>query len=277
MRVMIFLKKCYFLMWKKVFFRLGNVHLAAENARKFRLPFSSSEAYLRQSVSDAGRVGEYLGKIYQKDSYLHEALVNSCPSVLLDVGANIGLSTLSLIGAFPSIKRVIAIEAEEENYKILERNFRLWGEQFENIEFQPIFAVATHDVNVVVSQADSLADLTGNNSASGTFRFVCSSEGESSNRDVCKAISVNDLFRDIPMSENIVAKVDIEGGEEYLFSDNTNWVERCTFITMELHDRFHPSLLNSSRNTIAVLSKCDFALAASEDVLYCYKRDLICS
>jgi FkbM family methyltransferase len=263
-------------LWKKVFFRRGNLHLTAESARKFRLPFSSSEAYLRQSESDAGRVGEFLEKIYQKDSYLHEALVNSSPSVLIDVGANIGLSTLSLIGAFPSIKRVIAIEAEKENYRMLERNFRLWERHFKDIEFQPIFAVATHDVNVGVSQSDSLADLTGNNSASGTFRFVCSSvEEASSNGDACQVVSVNDIIADIPLSENLIAKVDIEGGEEYLFSDNTSWVDRCTFITMEMHDRFHPTLLNSSKNTIAVLSECDFAIAASEDVLYCYKRDLI--
>lgn len=207
---------------------------------------------------------------------MHDALVNSSPSVLIDVGANIGLSTLSLIEAFPSIKKVIAIEAEKENYMMLERNFHLWETQYKDIEFQPIFAVATHDLNVGVSQVESLADLTGNNSASGTFRFACSSvEEASSNGGVAQVVSVNDIVANIPTSENLIAKVDIEGGEEYLFSDNTSWVDRCTFITMELHDRFHPTLLNSSKNTIAVLSASDFALAASEDVLYCYKRDLI--
>ena len=270
------IKQAYLYIWKKIWLSSENIHLPAKMSQKFNIPFSSSEAFLRKSSSDAGRVSEYISEIYQKDSYLHDALKDSRPSILIDIGANIGLSSLSMIHAFSSLKRVIAIEAEVENYRILKRNFELWEQKYPSIEFSAIHAVATNDEAIVMKPAKSLGELTSKNSVSGTFRFVKSDSLISKDgQEQCKSISINKIFDDISVSENIIVKVDIEGGEEYLFSSNTNWIKRCSFITMELHDRFHPKLINSSKNTIKVLSRGDFALAASEDVLYCYNRGLI--
>ena len=67
------------------------------------------------------------------------------PTTLIDIGANIGLSSLNLIGKFSSLKHIIAIEAEKENFSILENNFRLWKNYHEKLKFSQFNAVATNE------------------------------------------------------------------------------------------------------------------------------------
>ena len=195
------------------------------------------------------------------------------PTILIDIGANIGLSSLSLVEEFASIKKVIAIEAEEENFGVLACNFRYWQKKFNNTVFEPIHAVATSDANLKMTKQASLAELTGKNSASGTFRFDANSGDASLEGDELITISIKDLFKDFSDSETIIVKIDIEGGEEYLMSKNTEWVKATSFITMEIHDRFHPVMLNSSTNSIKALCEGNFAITPSNDVLHCYNRD----
>ena len=67
-------------------------------------------------------------------------------------------------------------------------------------------------------------------------------------------------------------KMDIEGGEEYLLSKNTEWLNRCSYLMTEIHDDYHPSLINASKNLIKVLNQEDFAISASNKCLYCYNK-----
>ena len=87
-----------------------------------------------------------------------------------------------------------------------------------------------------------------------------------------KSVSLNDLFLDFKEGHKAIVKIDIEGGEEHLLQDNTDWVSSIIYMTAEVHDRFHPVMLNSSKNLLRVLSENDFAIAAEKDVLHCYSR-----
>ncbi|MDB2504008.1 FkbM family methyltransferase [Gammaproteobacteria bacterium] len=204
---------------------------------------------------------------------MHDALRVSKPTILIDIGANIGLSSLSLIEEFNSLKKVIAIEAEEENFGVLQSNFRLWSKRFPNLLLEPMHAVATSDGDAKMTEQTSLAELTGNNSASGTFRFEADSTDKPLNSRVLSSISIQDLFDSFGPNESIIVKIDIEGGEEYLMRQNTDWVRAASFITMEIHDHFHPVMLNSSKNMIKILADANFAIKPSDDVLHCYNRD----
>ena len=43
---------------------------------------------MRRTISDFGRVSEYLSNTYFRKSYLHDALKRSKPTAMIDVGAN---------------------------------------------------------------------------------------------------------------------------------------------------------------------------------------------
>ena len=263
----------YLRVWQNKNISAGNIHMKAAESKLVKIPFSKNQVYIRPSMSDVARVREYGTSIYFSKTYLHDALRVSKPTILIDIGANIGLSSLSLIEEFNSLKKVIAIEAEEENFGVLQSNFRLWSKRFPNLLLEPMHAVATSDGDAKMTEQTSLAELTGNNSASGTFRFEADSTIEAVNSKVLPSISIQDLFDSFSPTESVMVKIDIEGGEEYLMSQNTKWVRAASFITMEIHDRFHPVMLNSSMNSIKALADGNFAITPSDDVLHCYNRD----
>jgi FkbM family methyltransferase len=253
----------------------GNVHQKAETAVRKHIPFSNEYAFLRPTVSDFGRVSEYTRGLYFQQSYLHTALKNLAPIGLIDIGANIGLSTLSLKKEFPSITSVVGIEAERENFGVLEKNYQLWTSTMQDTKFSAINAVATASENAVITSADSLATLTGKNTASGTFRFEEGSENDSKRVEGENVITPNQAVNLLEKDGNFIVKVDIEGGEEHLFSEGTDWLRKCAFIAIELHDRYHPVMLHSSQSFINAISEHDFAVVPTNDVLQCYNRNLV--
>ena len=267
-------RKIFMAIWSKWNAKHGNVHLPANAAQLKRLPFVNHNAWLRPTESDVGRVAEYCAGIYFRDSYLHEALNRLGPTVLVDVGANIGLSSLSLLDEFKSLKKVIGIEAEPLNFALLQRNFDLWGGIFSKVEFSAVNAIASHSSNQVFSQAASLNELTGRNSASGTFRFTADGEGNQRNlANLSCTVGIRDLIESISAEEQIVLKVDIEGGEEELFKGDNSWLRRVAFVTSEVHDKFHPVLFQSSKAMIKALVENDFAFVPDKDVIHCYNRE----
>ena len=90
--------------WIKQNSQSGNVHLSIDNATCKKIPFHDKKVWLRPTSSDVARVNEFLANIYFKNSYLHERLTVENPTTLIDIGANIGLASLSLTEEFSSIK-----------------------------------------------------------------------------------------------------------------------------------------------------------------------------
>jgi len=268
-------RKIYLRIWKKLNSKAGNVHLSMDQATLKKIPFHNSKVWLRPTKSDVGRVSEFSSNIYFKKSYLHEMLKKKNPTVLIDIGGNIGLSSLSLINEFTSIKKVISIEAEEQNFGVLNANFDLWKEAHPDIEWIAVHGVATHSEDAKMVKEKSLNDLTGANSASGTFRYSTSVEESSSVQNFHNSISINSLIESLEKSANVIVKIDIEGGEEHLFKSNIDWLKRCIFLTAEVHDMFHPVMLNSSTNMIKAIVDNDFAFAPAHDVIHCYNRKIL--
>ena len=81
------------------------------------------------------------------------------------------------------------------------------------------------------------------------------------------------FFIEIGEESVVIVKVDIEGGEEYLLSENIGWVDPCFFLSIEIHDRFHPVMINSSKNIVYIIKDGNFAITAASDVLHLYSRE----
>lgn len=267
--------------------RKPNQHLPASAARLEKIQNGIS-AYIRPSFSDEARLHEFNASIYVSRNELTKKVVDSNPSVIIDIGANIGLSSLSLSLAFPSVTKAIGVEAEFENHAILAKNYELWsqaksrGLDINKKYFEPIYAVAS-DKSENLSESLIISRLDGGVSLSGTFRFTEAVDGKKSlaNSNLTehttfsrRKICLNDLFeKNVNSDEFAVLKVDIEGGEHELFRGDCSWLAKTVYLTVEIHDRF--GLPHSSRNIIRSILDYDFAVVPGTDVLHCYNRKLL--
>ncbi|MCB2050998.1 MAG: FkbM family methyltransferase [Novosphingobium sp.] len=238
-----------------------NEHLPGSSATLVQVDEISLEAYLRPSFSDRCRLQEYKKGIYFSKCYLHERLKATQPKTIIDVGANIGLSSLSLLQEFPSVTKIVAVEAEAENFEVLSRNFEHWKSQFENVQFEAMQAIATGQDGAAFEMS-RLGQDNPQTTASGTFRFTPAQTG------ITNTVTMAYLLAGA--EGPIICKMDIEGGEEFIFNADTAWLDRVSFFTAEVHDRFGPEFIDSSARMIASLS--EFAIVPDRDVLHCYRR-----
>ena len=250
--------------------RYPNQHLSAETARIRKIPFSSRRVYLRPSASDQARLQEYLAHIYFGSGYLHEKILELTNVTLVDLGGNIGMASLRLVEEFPGIRSVLAVEAEYENFLMLQKNFELWTG--EGVNFTSLNKIVCSGEGAFAK--GSLHDKNSKLTSSGTFTFKPATGSNSKGRSEelqTNTVNISDLVADI--DGPIFLKIDIEGGEEYLFEEDS-WLEKVCFIATEIHDRYSPDLINSSSAMIRSLVNHDFAIHPTQDMLFCYKRAL---
>ena len=65
-------------------------------------------------------------------------------------------------------------------------------------------------------------------------------------KDSVKMITISDIKRLYPEATPFIAKIDIEGFEDELFSKNTKWMKEFYLITLEIHDWMLPRKSTSS-------------------------------
>lgn len=268
-----------------------NIHMPADSSALSSLG-GGHAAFLRPSFSDWVRSIEYQSSIYVPNNQLTIAVQNLKPNLLVDIGANVGLSSLSLLNSFPSVSEVVGIEAERENFEVLKLNYEYWSKQSDftkkkSIKFIPIYAIASN-ICVVDGANISVTRLSGGISASGTFKFVNLPQGsklqdcsESDQPDLKlefsdHIISISEIFNShLVNNSSVVAvvKIDIEGGEEHLFLEASDWLNHTAFLTAEIHDSMGAPY--SSRALLEKLVSYDFAIVPEVNVLHCYNRKLL--
>ena len=245
-----------------------NIHIQSKGAvlkKVLRVP-----VYIRKSYSDLVRVKEVEAGIYNGDNVFLKILnTNIKPTVLFDFGANIGLSSLSMINSIHSIDTVILVEAEEQNFQVMKKNCLLWGE-ISDIKFHPV-----HGMISGKSEAfKQVASLQKGNSISGTFMYESLDESVDINSHSANfSITPSSLIEKYKLKDEIiVCKIDIEGGESGLFTGDTTWIDDVAYFTIELHDRFDFRCKHSSVNVLKAIIKHDFAVVPGVDTLFCFNR-----
>jgi FkbM family methyltransferase len=256
---------------------LPNKHLEADTAqlKKMRTKKGEIQYFARPSFSDQVRAYEFSEDIYCQPGYLNDLLLKREPKLLIDIGANIGLSSLNLLKSFPTLSVVVGVEANHENWKVLKKNYEMWSQHYPGIEFHAIFGVADSKKNSSY-KLSSLNGLSKELSASGTFTFTPDDSGENVAIPSILINEILDSYQPRPINGKIrggvICKIDIEGGEEYLFAENTKWFSNLQYLTIEIHDRYSLEYMNSSRGILKALLDNDFAIYPQHDILHCYSR-----
>jgi FkbM family methyltransferase len=156
--------------------------------------------------------------------------------VIVDAGANIGAASLWLRLRFPKA-HLIAIEPDPDSFAVLQANL----EGRSPAEAVQAAVGATPGFVEMVTYGDSWANQT-ERSDSGT-----------------RIMTINEAFDRVPNGVPLLAKVDIEGFESDLFSDNLEWLDRITALYLEPHDWRFPGE-RTSRSFQKALGERDFHL-----------------
>jgi FkbM family methyltransferase len=141
------------------------------------------------------------------------------PTVIVDAGANVGITSIFFTKRFPRAK-VIAIEPEPANFVMLERNVAGLG-------------------NVVAIQAAlwwKREPLAIEDPGLGDWGFQVSPAMDGT----VPVITMEDLIRTEGRID--VLKLDIEGAEFDLFAHSDEWIDSVDAIAIELHERFRPGV-----------------------------------
>jgi FkbM family methyltransferase len=141
--------------------------------------------------------------------------------VLLDLGANIGMTSVWLAKRFP-FTQVIAVEPDPKNAAVVRQNFEL------------------NRINGCVVEA-----AIGPSEGIARFEFnPASNLGRlSENGSPVPIISVGSIIRKYAIAKFALIKVDIEGGEQELFDGPIGWLALTDAIIIE----FHPALVDYQR------------------------------
>lgn len=132
---------------------------------------------------------------------------------IVDVGANTGIATVYFKHNFPNAK-IISVEPTEENTKFFKQNIA--GLQDIHLIEQPIWSEKR---KLGVQDNWSTAGQSYNNSVEGKFESVTMPE-------LMEAYSIKNID---------LLKIDIEGGEGALLTENNSWLKNVQNIYVEIH------------------------------------------
>ena len=175
-------------------------------------------------------------QIIQRQDYSID--LNFDPKIILDCGANIGLAAIYFKNEFPDAK-ILCIEPEFDNFCLLQKNVT---------EYNDI--ICYHAGIWYRSAYLSVKDM-----GFGNWGFIVK-ESCCFTDNCVQAITINNLLEEHKIDCIDILKIDIEGAEKELFSENYDvWLPKTKVIIIELHDRIKQGC---SQSVFKALSNYDY-------------------
>ena len=217
--------------------------------RSIHLPSYRYPFFLRPGTIDEYTFFEiFLAGDYDLDYVADGSETN----VIIDAGANIGLSSVFFANRFP--KCIIeCFEPEEENFALLVKNTR----NYPNI--RPHQA-ALWWKSGFVTILDKGFGLRG---------FITEETGKN---DTVPAVSLDEFMKQQHYPSIFILKLDIEGAEKDLFEhDNISWLSRVKYLIIELHDNLKPG---TSAAFFSALQPFSYSTSISgENLVICFHHN----
>lgn len=158
-------------------------------------------------------------KIFLADEYGFSWPSNlTPPQVIIDAGANIGLSAIYFANKYPSAT-VLALEPEKENFQLLQKNCSPYP--------------TIKPVQAALWGYSGKVDLEDKGYGEAGY-IISEKNGET------VAYTVVDLMEAFNLTHVDLLKIDIEGSEKEVFTADTQWLDKVSMVTVETHDRMKP-------------------------------------
>ncbi|OSZ82625.1 hypothetical protein CAP35_04990 [Chitinophagaceae bacterium IBVUCB1] len=183
--------------------------------------------YLRTASSDY----ETFLQVFDQNEYKFP--YPEAAKVIIDCGANIGFASLYLARLFPDAL-IIAVEPEPSNFELLKKNTALYP----NITC----------INSGIWTKKTMLEIV--DTGIGEWGFMVKECAEDTPGAV-PAVGINDIMQDYKLQTIDILKIDIEGSEKEVFSENEQlWLPKVKMLVTELHDRMKKGTANAFFNAI---------------------------
>jgi FkbM family methyltransferase len=174
--------------------------------------------------------------------------------LIIDAGANNGCSALWFATKFPN-SHVVAIEPDHENFKLC----RLNTEKKSNITV----------IEAAIGGSSGFVTLHNPKQMSWSVQTTRGSTGNGGTENKIEVRTINDIVHSFGSTyELFVTKIDIEGFEQDLFSENTGWLESPIAVIIELHDWKFPGQFSSVPFQRAIAKYKFEMIMSNENLIY---------
>lgn len=230
------------LILKNKFFQIFPSFFKFQNIIKFQEKGIKEPLFLRMGTAD---IGTYI-LIFVNEEYNFKTKYD--PKLIIDAGANIGLTSIYFANKFPNAK-IISIEPEKNNFEMLKRNVKsynniiplysaLWHKN-ENIEL--IDAGLGTDGFITINK-NGMNDIYSNLPTHKSNVFSANKSYQVPGK------TVDTIIKDFGLQSVDILKVDIEGSEKEVFENSSLWIDKVNSIVIELHDFMKPGCSRSFYN-----------------------------
>ena len=179
----------------------------------FRINGQRRQVFLRTYAGDISIFYElFLYKAYKLPGTIHATATH-----IVDAGAHVGLASLFFLSLSPGAK-LFSIEPDAENFSILQKNLK------NVIELGKVIPV-----HAAIDNKDGFLGVTRSQFGYNT-KMNDSQEGEK-----IVAISLNSLVTLHEINIIDIIKIDVEGYERKIFSENVEWLDLVKNIILETH------------------------------------------
>jgi FkbM family methyltransferase len=169
------------------------------------------------------------------------------PKWMIDAGAYIGDTSVYFLNRFRDL-RVIAIEANPQNYKIARQNLAPYASRCTLLQKG-------------VWKSNSKLRLKNDLN----FTYVEEVPREQAEFDL-EGIQIDTIMSEHQIPRISILKMDIEGAEAHVFSSpDQNWLSKTDLLIIEIHNAEAFSAVEKA------LSKLQFRMIKWRSVFYCYK------
>lgn len=173
------------------------------------LPAGSTDIRLRNFSGDIDMFYE----VFWRRTYALP-VVPGTAGVIVDLGANIGMTVQWWAGLFPHAS-ILAVEPDPLNIELLKHNTQHLS--------------SCRWVQAAIGNKDGTAFISRSRFAYNT------SVGDAGMLEV-KQVSMPTLMQQYGLQTIDLLKIDIEGSEKLLLSSDTGWLSAVKYIVMEVHD-----------------------------------------
>ena len=185
--------------------------VSTEVATVSLLPLNGAKVHLRAGTSDPIVVHETFLKLY----HLPPGEIGEIHTVL-DLGANVGLTVAHYAVLFPQA-RIIGVELDSSTADIATLNTSAWRDRCTIING----AVWTRDEKVNFGR--TMGDEYGTRIGGKGDQFEA------------QGYSIDTLIDKLGVDQVDFVKMDVEGAETKLLTENTGWTQRVKSLLVELH------------------------------------------
>jgi FkbM family methyltransferase len=147
------------------------------------------------------------------------------PQTIMDLGANIGFTSIYFARKYPSAK-IACVEPMPQNVQLLSQNLEMNNVQA-NI-FPAAVAIGDGRICMEIAKVDYGHKVAG-------ITYGKSLKGEKIKVD---AISVSSLLQQLNWKRIDLLKIDIEGYEGILLKENCDWLYRVDAVCIECHEGY---------------------------------------